>query len=91
LFGKRYAYQRVDLDEQTLRMIAEETGGNYFRATDTSSLEEIYRQIDAMEKTEVKVKEYTEYEERFHGFALAGLSLILLEFLLANTRFRKIP
>jgi Ca-activated chloride channel family protein len=44
-----------------------------------------------MEKTEAKVKEYTEYEERFHGFVLAGLSLILLEFVLTNTRFRKIP
>jgi Ca-activated chloride channel homolog len=91
LFGKRYVYQRVDLDEQTLRTIAEQTGGSYFRATDTASLEGIYRQIDTMEKTEAKVKEYTEYEERFHGFVLAGLSLILLEFVLTNTRFRKIP
>ena len=91
LFGKRYVYQRVDLDEQTLRTIAEQTGGSYFRATDTASLEGIYRQIDAMEKTEAKVKEYTEYEERFHGFALAGLGMILLEFVLATTRFRKIP
>ncbi len=91
LFGKRYVYQKVDLDEDTLRAIAHQTGGSYFRATDTASLEDIYRQIDAMERTETKIKEYGEYNERFHGFALAGLSLMLVEFVLATTRFRKIP
>jgi len=91
LFGKRYVYEKVDLDEDTLRAIAAETGGSYFRATDTASLEEIYRQIDSLEKTEATVKEYAEYEERFRGFALAGLGLLLVEFVLASTRFRKIP
>ncbi len=91
LFGKRYVYQQVDLDEKTLKEIAETTGGKYFRATDTTSLEKIYGLIDEMEKTEAKIKEYMEYEELFVGFALCGLLLILTEFLLASTRLRKIP
>ena len=91
LFGRDYAYQQVDLDEKTLRQIAQITGGQYFRATDTVSLEKIYEQIDEMEKTEAKIKEYMEYEELFHWFAIPGLLLLLVEFTLANTRFRKIP
>ena len=90
-FGPKYVYQKVDLDEETLREIAEKTDGEYFRATDTASLEKVYDQIDKMERTEAKIKEYTEYEELFHRFALAGLLLLLAEFVLANTRFRKIP
>ena len=91
LFGKQYVYQKVDLDMETLRHIADVTGGLAFRATDTASLEEIYRQIDQLERTEVKVKEYMEYEELFGRFAFPGLLLILAGFVLENTRFRKIP
>jgi Ca-activated chloride channel family protein len=91
LFGKRYVYQKVDLDEETLKHIADVTGGAYFRAEDTASLEKIYEQIDEMERTEAKVKEYMEYEELFAQFAFPGLLLILTGFVLENTRFRKIP
>ncbi len=91
LFGKQYVYLDADLDEDTLRDIARMTGGQYFRATDTEALREIYRQIDAMEKTEVDVKEYTEYNELFLWFLLPALFLLLLEIVLANTRFMKIP
>ncbi len=90
-FGKQYIYRRVDLDEETLMQIADITGGTYFRATDTESLKDIYRRIDEMEKTEVKIKEYMEYEELFPYFLLPGLCLLLLEIVLANTRFMKIP
>ena len=90
-FGKDYVYQEVDLDEKTLKEIADITGGQYFRAMDTAGLEKIYDQIDRMEKTEAKIKEYMEYEELFHLFALSGLLLFLIEFALANTRLRKIP
>jgi Ca-activated chloride channel family protein len=81
----------VDLDEDTLKEIAQKTGGTYFRATNTEALKSIYRQIDAMEKTEAKIKEYMEYEELFAWFLLPGLCLLLLEIILANTRLRKIP
>jgi len=90
-FGKQYVYQKVDLDEDTLKDVANRTAGKYFRATNTEALENIYRQIDAMEKTEVKLKEYMEYEELFVWFLVPGLVLLLLEILLANTRLRTIP
>jgi len=91
IFGKKYVYQRVDLDEDTLKEIANITGGKYFKATNTKALEEIYNQIDKLEKTKVEVKEYMEYEELFGWFLLPALACILLEIVLANTRFRKIP
>jgi Ca-activated chloride channel family protein len=90
-FGKQYVYQKVDLDEKTLKEIARVTDGKYFRATNTKALEKIYQQIDEMEKTEVKIKEYMEYEELFMYFLIPGLCFLLLEVLLANTRLRKIP
>jgi len=91
LFGKKYVYQRVDLDEDSLKGIAEITGGTYFKATNTKALEEIYKQIDKLEKSKVEVKEYMEYRELFTWFLLSGLACLLLEIALANTRFRKIP
>ena len=91
LFGKHYVYQKVDLDEETLKEIAQKTGGRYFRATNTEALKTIYQQIDKMEKTEAKMKEYMEYDELFTYFLIPALCLILLEILLANTRFMKIP
>lgn len=91
LFGKQYVYLDADLDEDTLRQVARVTGAEYFRATDTEALREIYRRIDAMEKTEVQVKEYTEYNELFIWLLLPALCLLLLEIVLANTRFMTIP
>ena len=91
IFGKKYVYQRVDLDEDTLEEIARITGGKYFKATDTKALEEIYDQIDTLEKTKVEAKEYMEYEELFGWFLFPGLACTLLEIVLAHTRFRKIP
>ena len=91
LFGKQYVYQKVDLDEETLKNIANITDGYYFRAKDTSGLERIYDQINKLEKTEVKVKEYMEYKELFWWFLIAALALLLIEVVLSQTRFRKIP
>ncbi len=90
-FGRRYQPMQVNVDEESLRGIADLTGGRYFRATDRNSLESIYREIDKLEKTEIKVKEYTRYSEWFGFFAAAGLLLLLAEILLGHTRFRKIP
>ena len=91
LFGKQYVYQRVDLDEETLRQIAAATGGTYFRATNTNALEDIYRQIDALEKTEAKVTEYMEYDELFAWFLIPALCLIVGEIVLTTLWLRKIP
>lgn len=90
-FGKRVVHERVDLDEGTLKAIAAITGARYFRATDTKELVKIYGEIDKFEKTEVKVKEYMEYEERFYWFLLPAMFLFLCEIVLARTLLKKLP
>jgi Ca-activated chloride channel family protein len=91
VFGQRYVYQEVDIDEATLKEISNITGGQYFRATDLESLKTIYNQIDKMEKSKVKVIDHSEYTELFNYFLLSGLLLLLLEVALTNTFLRRIP
>ncbi|MFC1476104.1 VWA domain-containing protein [Candidatus Zixiibacteriota bacterium] len=91
IFGKRYRYLPDQIDEEMLRQMAELTGGLYFRAQTPEMLADIYDQISALEKTEIKSEQYTRYRELFSYFALAGLGLFLFELLLAHTRFRRIP
>ena len=91
IFGQRYVYQQVDIDEDTLKKISDLTGGQYFRATDLESLKTIYKQIDEMEKSEVKVIDHSEYTELFHYFLIPGLLILLLEILLSNSVLRRIP
>jgi Ca-activated chloride channel family protein len=79
------------LDEETLKEIADITGGLYFKATDTQGLKKIYETIDKMEKTKIKVKEYGHNTELYVNFLIAGLLLLLTEILLSNTIFCKIP
>jgi Ca-activated chloride channel family protein len=80
-----------DLDEQTLVNIADATGGRYFRATDAEKFKDIYDQIDKMEKTVIKTKVYASFDEKFYSWLWAGFVLLLLEYLLQHTRFRRIP
>lgn len=91
-FGNK-VYQRipVDIDKDTLKQIAQTTGGMYFRATDTESLKDIYREIDQMEKTKAEIKIYMEYKELFPYFLFPGLGFLILEIIISNTWFRKIP
>ncbi|WP_456440347.1 vWA domain-containing protein [Caldithrix abyssi] len=91
LWGRRYVPMRVDIDEDLLKEVAAITGGKYFRATDTEKLREIYKKIGEMEKTKIEVKEYTRYEEFFVYFLTFGLLLLVLELVLGNTYFKKIP
>lgn len=86
-----YAPLKVDIDENTLKEIAQTTGGMYFRATDNSSLESIYDEIDQLEKTKLSVQEYTQKEESFELFALLGLLFLLLEVLFRYTFLKNIP
>ncbi len=81
----------VDIDEDTLKMIASKTGGKYFRATDTASLKKIYKEIDKLEKTEIIEQGYLEYKELFIYFMYPALFLLLLEVVLANTLLRRLP
>ncbi len=79
------------VDEDTLKKIAEITHGKFYRATNTEELGAIYSDIDKLEKTEVKLRQFSEYEELFFWPALLGLTLISLEQLLGNTRFKRLP
>ncbi|MDE2763519.1 MAG: VWA domain-containing protein [Gemmatimonadota bacterium] len=91
-FGnRRYVTTRVDVDEPTLRAVAETTGGRYYRATDRESLEAIYREIDELETTEIQVENFTHYGERFHLPLVAGLVLLLAELVLGRTWLRTLP
>ena len=92
LFGRTF-YQKVkiDIDEDTLKKIAELTGGKYFRATDTDSLRQIYKEIDSLEKTEMEILNYKEYKELFGRFLLTAVAILFLELILSNTILLRIP
>ena len=66
-------YIRNEIDEETLKSIAERTDGKYFRATNISGLEQVYATIDELERTEVEIKEYTRYKELFGWFLIPAL------------------
>ncbi len=91
LGGTRLMPMRVDIDEPTLREIAELTGGQYFRATDNESLSSIYEEIDQLERTEIEVENFTQYAERFPAILALGLILLLLEIGLSQTVLRRLP
>lgn len=91
LGGTRYARVRVDIDEATLREVAELTGGRYFRATDTESLAAIYQEIDELERTEIEVENFTRYGEEFPLPLAVGFLLVSAELALSQTFLRKLP
>ncbi len=91
LFGKQYVYQQVNVDWDALKTIAETTGGSFFKAKDTQSLETIYKMINAMEKTRVEVEKWVEYREMYRGFLIPGIILYLVCLVLGQTRFMRIP
>ncbi len=91
-FGnKRLAMAKVDVDEGTLKRIAEETGGRFFRATDTESLRNIYAEIDRMEKTTHQLNRYENQSELFSWAVLPALGLLGTGLALNHTRFRRLP
>jgi Ca-activated chloride channel family protein len=83
--------QKVSIDEDLLKNIAKQTGGQYFRATDNQSLKKIYGQIDQMEKSKVQITTFHHYTEKFYPFVFAALALLLLEVIFKFTFFRKFP
>lgn len=91
LLGKQVIYEDVQIDEETLKKIATTTGGDYFRAEDRDALQKVYSQIDELEKTEITMESYMEYNERFGALVLPAIVLLLLEIVLLGTRFRKLP
>ena len=91
VLGERYVYQKVDMDEKTLKTIADKTGGLYFRAEDSEGLKKIYDTIDKLEKTEAKVKSFAEYKELYPFFLFPAFVLLVLWIILVNTRFLSVP
>jgi Ca-activated chloride channel family protein len=81
----------AEVDEKILTQIAQITGGQYFRATNTKALKEIYREIDQMEKSKMQVQEYSKRYEEYGLFAMIALSFFLLELLLRYTLLKNIP
>ncbi len=91
LFGTQVAYEDVQIDEAMLQQVSDMTGGLYQRAQDREALEGIYAKIDELERTEITMDSYTEYDERFRWFVLPAIVLLLLEVVLLGTRLRKLP
>lgn len=91
IFGQRYVYQRVDIDETTLKAVARQTGGLYFRAQDLEGLQKIYATIDKLEKTTVKMKTFADYNELYIYLLLPAFGLLAFWIVLLNTRYLRIP
>jgi Ca-activated chloride channel family protein len=90
-FGIQYQNMEVQIDEALLQEVATATEGLYFRATSNRKLEEIYGEIDELEKSKIDVTEFKKKKEEFLPLAIAAILLLLLEFILRNTIFRTIP
>lgn len=91
LFGKRYVQANVEIDETTLKRIADITGGLFFRARDTAALSEIYEKINQLEKSDVKVKEYKSYDEKYPLFLIPALWLLFALIILKQIFLLKVP
>lgn len=84
----QYGNVKVEIDEELLQQIAADTDGKYFRATDNEKLQEIYEEIDGLEKTEIEEFRYYNYDEKFRPFVLLAGALLLFEIILRYSLFR---
>lgn len=92
MFGRiEYVPQPVVIDEATLKGIAKMTGGKYYRATDNAVLQEIFTEIDTLEKSDIDVRNFTHTEDMYLPWALAALGLLLLQLILRQTWLRTVP
>ncbi len=89
--GVQYMNVPVEIDENVLTQIAQTANGNYFRATNTAKLKEVYEEIDKLERTKLHVKEFSKRQEEYQIFALIAFICILLEVLLRNSILKRIP
>jgi len=91
-FGRTHLQTiKVEIDEEMLQQISTATGGQSFRATDTGSLGKIYESINQLETTTRKLKKYQHYDELYLYFLIPGISLLVLELILGQTRLRRLP
>ena len=84
----KYGLTKVEIDEVLLKEISQKTGGIYFRATDNQKLEEIYDEINKLEKTEIEEFKYYNYEEKYRSLIVLALALIVFEWILRSTVFK---
>jgi Ca-activated chloride channel family protein len=89
--GTVYQQVNMEFDETTLQQIASITGGKYFRATDTKSLEAVFNDIDRLEKSTVEVQQMVQYRDLFPWFLLGAFGLLVLEAGLSQTIWRRLP
>lgn len=89
--GVQYVNIPVEIDNKTLSEIAALTDGNFYRATNNKELQQIYHDIDKLEKSKMNVKKFSKRYEAYQPFALVAVLLLLLEILLRNTVLRRIP
>ena len=89
-FGTQIQQMKVEIDEKLLQNIANSTDGKYFRATSTQKLDEVYQEIDKLERSKIEVTEFSRLHEEFYPLVAWALALLLLEFLLRKTIFRTI-
>jgi Ca-activated chloride channel family protein len=89
--GTTIVLEESELDEETLRRIAEATGGSFFQATDADRLQQIYDEINSLEKSQIEVRTFTRFQELAFWFLVPALAILVLELFLRNTLFRKIP
>ena len=82
---------KVDVDEKTLQAVADDTGGKFYRATDTDSLQKVYEQINKLERTAQTVQKFERYEELYPWALIPSLAILALGALLQQTRFRRLP
>ncbi|MBR4565329.1 MAG: VWA domain-containing protein [Prevotella sp.] len=87
----QYVNLPVEIDEQTLRSIASATDGDFYRAKNNKELNQIYKEIDKLEKSKLNVKQYSRRYEAYQTFALFAVIFLLLEVLMRITAFRRIP
>tara|TARA_Y100000768_G_scaffold334275_1_gene274931 strand:- start:674 stop:1669 length:996 start_codon:yes stop_codon:yes gene_type:complete len=86
----RFGMTKVEIDEELLESIASKTGGLYFRATNNESLQDIYNEINKLEKTDVEEIRYSDAEEKYRFFILISLGLIFVEFTLRKLIFKSL-
>jgi Ca-activated chloride channel family protein len=82
---------KVDVDEKTLQAVADQTGGKFYRATDTDSLQKIYEQINQYEKTAQTVQKFERYDELYPWAVIPAMAILALGSLLGQTRYRRLP
>jgi len=90
IFGKRYVSVDISLDEKVLKNIAEITGGKYFKATNQKKLEDIYREINKMEKSTIETREFLKRKEVYYYFLIVGILFIIMHIFINDWTLKEI-